>query len=213
VPNNDGYRMESAPANSATRIALAFECALGLAAIGLGWVIGQWPLVGVSFATDESSREQVMAVGWGLVATGPLLIALYLAEKFPIGPLRELGEITGQVVDRMFRGATTGQLLAVSVAAGWGEELLFRGFVQAGISQLVSEWPGQVVAVVIASFLFGICHWLNKAYAILAMLAGAYFGALLLLSGNIITPITAHAAYDFLALMYLLRPDSLLGSE
>jgi len=205
--------MDSAPANSTTRIALAFECALGFAAIGIGWLMGQSPLVGVSFASDEASRQQVVAVGWGLVATGPLLVVLYFCERFPIGPLRGLNEMTNSVVARMFGGATAGQLLAVAIAAGWGEELLFRGLVQGAISQWVSDWPGQVAAILIASVLFGLCHWLNKTYAFLAMLAGAYFGLLLLLTGNILAPITAHAAYDFLALVYLLHPDSLLGSE
>lgn len=205
--------MESVPANSTTRIALAFECALGLAALGIGWLVGQSPLVGVTFASDEASRQQVVAVGWGLVATGPLLVVLYLCERFPIGPLRELSDMTGTAVTRMFGGATAGQLLTVAIAAGWGEELLFRGLVQNGISRLVSDWPGQVAAIGIASVLFGLCHWLNKTYAILAMLAGVYFGVLLLLTDNILAPITAHAAYDFLALVYLLHPDSLLGSE
>lgn len=205
--------MDSVPTNSTTRIALAFECALGLAALGIGWLVGQSPLVGVSFAGDEISRQQVMAVGWGLVATGPLLVVLYLCERFPVGPLRGLNEITDSVVTRMFGGATTGQLLAVAIAAGWGEELLFRGLVQGGLAQWMSDWPGQAAAVLIASVLFGLCHWLNRTYAILAMLAGAYFGFVLLLTGNILAPITAHAAYDFLALVYLLQPDSLLGSE
>jgi uncharacterized protein len=205
--------MDSVPTNSTTRIALAFECALGLAALGIGWLIGQSPLVGVSFAGDEISRQQVMAVGWGLVATGPLLVVLYFCERFPVGPLRGLNEITDSVVTRMFGGATTGQLLAVAIAAGWGEELLFRGLVQGGLSQWMSDWPGQAAAVLVASVLFGLCHWLNRTYAILAMLAGAYFGVVLLLTGNILAPITAHAAYDFLALVYLLQPDSLLGSE
>src|SRR6478609_2425245 len=152
--------MDSAPANSTTRIALAFECALGFAAIGIGWLMGQSPLVGVSFASDEASRQQVVAVGWGLVATGPLLVVLYFCERFPIGPLRGLNEMTNSVVTRMFGGATAGQLLAVAIAAGWGEELLFRGLVQGAISQWVSDWPGQVAAILIASVLFGLCHWL-----------------------------------------------------
>lgn len=205
--------MDSAPANATTRIALLFECALGFVALGIGWLVGQSPLVGVSFVSDEASRQQVVAVGWGLVATGPLLVVLYLFERFPVGPLRGLNEVTNSVVTRMFGGATAGQILAVAIAAGWGEELLFRGLVQGAISQLVSDWPGQVAAILVASVLFGLCHWLTKTYAFLAMLAGAYFGLILLLTGNILAPITAHAAYDFLALVYLLHPDSLLGSE
>jgi len=103
--------------------------------------------------------------------------------------------------------------MLVALAAGVGEELLFRGLVQSGLSRLLTDWPGQIVAVAAASVLFGLCHWLNATYAVLAMLAGAYFGLILLLTGNILAPITAHAAYDFLALVYLIRPEGLLPSE
>jgi len=204
--------MDSTDADRTTRLALAFEGALGISAMVIGWLVGHWPLVGVSFV-DEEARRQVMAVGWGLVATGPLLVVLFLCERFPVGPLRQVQEMTAHVVLRMFGGATSGQLFVVALAAGIGEELLFRGLVQSGMARLLSDWPGQVTALVVASALFGICHWLNSTYAILAMLAGAYFGLLLILTGNVLTPITAHAVYDFLALVYLIRPQSLVGSD
>src|SRR6185503_9457210 len=115
-----------------------------------------------------------------------------------------LRQLTSEVIARMFGGASPAQLAAVALAAGCGEELLFRGLVQSGIAQLFSDPIGPAVALLVASILFGVCHWLNATYAILAMLAGAYFGVLLMLTGNILAPITAHAAYDFLALVYLI---------
>lgn len=191
-----------------TQIALVFECALGAAALMIGWLVNQWPLVGFS-TLPEDSAQQLVAVGWGLVATGPLLVALMLMERFPIGPLRSLREMTSEVILRMFGGASIAQLAAVAVAAGVGEELLFRGLVQSGLGRFFDVG----VAVVAASVLFGVCHWLNTTYAILAMLAGAYFGACLIGTGNILTPVVAHAAYDFLALVYLVQPASLIGSN
>src|SRR5439155_25435454 len=141
--------------------------------------------------------------------TGPLLVALMLLERVPIGPLRNLREMTSAVILRMFGGASIMQLAAVAVVAGLGEELLFRGLVQTGLSHFF----GLAVGITTASLLFGVCHWLNTTYAILAMLAGAYFGACLLATGNILTPVVAHAAYDFLALLYLVRPASLIASK
>jgi membrane protease YdiL (CAAX protease family) len=113
----------------------------------------------------------------------------------------------------MFGGATLGQLAAVSLVAGCGEELLFRGLLQAGVSGWISGHVGLGVGLAVASALFGVCHWLSGTYAILAVLAGAYFGLLLILTGNILAPIIAHAAYDFLALAYLIKPEHLIGSE
>lgn len=190
-----------------TRIALLFEGGLGAAALVVGWLLGQWPLVGFSTQAEDLQR-QIQAVGWGLVATGPLLVALVLMEQFPVGPLRRLHEMTSVVILRMFGGASLVQLAAVALAAGLGEELLFRGLVQAGATRFF----GLFVGLAAASALFGVCHWLNATYAILAMLAGAYFGLWLVATGNILTPIVAHAAYDFLALIYLVQPAGWLGS-
>jgi membrane protease YdiL (CAAX protease family) len=113
---------------------------------------------------------------------------------------------------RMFGGASLWQLAVVALAAGVGEELLFRGLVQAGLERWLGGVEGRIAALAIASVLFGVCHWLNATYAALAVLAGAYFGGLLLLTENILAPITAHAAYDFLALVYLVDPAKMLGS-
>jgi len=205
--------MPSSSADTTTRIALAFESALGVAAIAIGWLIGHSPFVGIDLASEQT-HAQVLAIGWGLVATGPLLVALFLCDQFPIGPLRGLREMTANIINRMFSGATTGQLAAIALAAGCGEELLFRGLVQSGLVRLIGDWPGGLIAAIaVASLLFGLCHWLNATYAILAILAGAYFGVVLVLTGNILAPIMAHAVYDFLALIYLIRPDGLLPSE
>src|SRR5262245_18270926 len=167
-----------------TQIALVFECALGVVALLIGWLVNQWPMVGFS-TLPEDVTQQIVAVGWGLVATGPLLVALVLMEQFPIGPLCGLREMTSEVILRMFGGASIAQLAAVAVAAGVGVELLFRGLVQAGVGRFFHIG----VAVVAASVLFGLCHWLNTTYAILAMLAGAYVGVCLIATGNILTPV------------------------
>jgi membrane protease YdiL (CAAX protease family) len=161
---------------------------------------------------SEAAREQLAAIGWGLGATLPLLVALALLDRFPIGPLKGLKEIAHDLIARLFHGASYLQLAVISLAAGFGEELLFRGLVQDGMARLIGGEIGPWIALVLASVLFGVCHWLNTTYALLAMLAGLYFGLLLMLSGSLWTPIIAHAAYDFVALVYLIRPNNLIRS-
>ena len=141
------------------------------------------------------------------------MVALWAIDRFPIGPLAQLRDTTLQVVLQMFGGASLLQLAAVSLAAGFGEELLFRGLMQAGLSRLLPGPGGVWIALAIAAVLFGLCHWLNTTYAVLAMLAGAYFGFIFVMTGSILTPIVAHAAYDFLALSYLIQPKGLIGSN
>ena len=202
--------MEDSQPAEMTRLALLFEGSLGLAALAFGWLLGHSPLVGLA---REETAPQIAALGWGLVATGPLLVALMIVDWLPLAALKRVRELASEAILRMFGGATVLQLAVVSLAAGIGEELLFRGLVQAGVSRWMSGVEGQMTAVLLTSVLFGFCHWLNTTYALLAMLAGAYFGLLLVATGNILAPITAHAAYDFLALVYLVRPARMLGSK
>jgi membrane protease YdiL (CAAX protease family) len=192
-----------------TLVALAFEGGLGALALVVGWLLKHWPAPGMSVEAN-SLKGQLMAIGWGLMATVPLLVALLIMDRFPLGPIQSVKDIAQGLIARMFRDASVLHLAVISLAAGFGEELLFRGLVQAGIAKLSGGTYGPLIALAAASALFGVCHWLNTTYAVLAMLAGIYFGLLMMLSGSLWTPIVAHAAYDFLALVYLLRPQNLI---
>ncbi len=101
----------------------------------------------------------------------------------------------------MFSGWSLSQLALISVVAGVAEEALFRGAIQGSLARGV----GPKLALVIASVLFGAAHLITWTYAVMATVMGAYLGALWLWTGNLITPMVAHALYDFVALIYLLR--------
>ena len=66
---------------------------------------------------------------------------------------------------------------------------------------MVGDW----IALVGVAILFGLLHAVNVAYAVLAALMGLYLGWLWMATGNLAVPIVAHAVYDFLALVYILR--------
>ncbi len=91
-------------------------------------------------------------------------------------------------------------LFGISVLAGLGEEMLFRGLIQDVFSSSLPLW----MAVALASLLFGMMHAVTPTYAVLAGLMGAYLGWLYLATGNLLGPIVAHAVYDFVALVYLM---------
>lgn len=79
-------------------------------------------------------------------------------------------------------------ILVIGIAAGFAEELLFRGCFQrllttAGINVHVAIW---VVAFVFSAFHFQFYGFVPR------LLLGAYFGYLLLWSGSIWVPVTAH---------------------
>jgi membrane protease YdiL (CAAX protease family) len=97
--------------------------------------------------------------------------------------------------------ASAGGIVLLAALAGLGEELLFRGVVQ----EWLAARYGLLLGVVGASVLFGLGHWLSASYAVLAALIGAWLGLVFVLSGNLLAPIVAHAAYDVVALAVLAR--------
>lgn len=111
------------------------------------------------------------------------------AEKIPlIGPLREkvLFELKA-----IFDNMRMMDLLIISLLAGIGEELIFRGIVQVKFG------------LVIASIVFGLMHSISLAYVVVTIIMGFYIGVLYQASGNLLVPIQLHFVYDFAALVYL----------
>ena len=150
------------------------------------------------------------AMNWSSVSTGVLLTlplgvlaaALDLVEdRFPA--LQDVTKATQRSVLALLGGTFKPALaliisLALGCVAGVGEEMLFRGVVQ---YELQSRF-GQVVAVGLSSIIFGALHAVTPLYAFLAALASVYFGAMYIWSSNLAIPITAHAFYDLVALLF-----------
>lgn len=98
-------------------------------------------------------------------------------------------------------------LLALAALAGIGEELLFRGLIQGWVAENTSD----VWGVAVASFLFGLAHFLSPAYFVIATLMGAALGAAYVFSESILLVIVWHGVYDLIALVVLTRSPRLLG--
>jgi uncharacterized protein len=80
-------------------------------------------------------------------------------------------------------------------------EVFFRSVLQGGLATHF----GTIPALAVASVIFGCFHFVTKTYAVIATLIGAYLGILWLAAGNLLVPITTHAVYDFVALVYFLK--------
>jgi membrane protease YdiL (CAAX protease family) len=93
------------------------------------------------------------------------------------------------------------QLAIISLLAGICEEVLFRGALQAGLTDKI----GTAGALVIASIAFGLAHPVSKQYVVGATVIGFFLGGLYIARGNLLAPIVAHALYDFCALTWFLR--------
>ncbi|MBN1910445.1 MAG: CPBP family intramembrane metalloprotease [Pirellulales bacterium] len=178
-------------------VAVLFEGALAVVAVGLGWLFGHAP--GSTFRPDWAG------LGWGIVATGPLLVGLWGIVRTPWEPLRQIVRVVDETLAPMFRDAGLADLAAIAVVAGVGEEMLFRGLIQGGLAVWIGGPEGVWIGLAAGSVIFGLFHPITRAYAVMAGLIGLYLGWLWIISGNLLVPITTHAVYDFAALVYLIR--------
>ncbi|HUF34469.1 MAG TPA: type II CAAX endopeptidase family protein, partial [Gemmatimonadales bacterium] len=135
----------------------------------------------------------------GIAATAPLLVGLGWSLHTRWQPMVRLIELVEERIGPLFVGATRGELALVALLAGLGEEALFRGVLQDALAGRLPVWA----ALLLASILFGVAHWVTATYAMLATLVGIYLGALYHVTGNLLAPIAAHALYDLVALSVL----------
>ena len=176
--------------------ALSFEVGLGLVALVCGFATNVWP------------AAKLWPVTLGTVVLGaasaipPLLIMLSIRRvQWP--PLRNLTEMVDDRLVPLFRGLSIWELALLSFAAGWGEELLFRGLVQGE----VADRTNIVMGILIASLFFGLVHFLSPTYFVMAFCVSIYFGWLYWQFNSLWVPILGHAVYDFLMLLFLQRMD------
>lgn len=174
-------------------LALAFEAGLVGLAVVLGWWTGYRPFALVRVAWE--------ALAWGVVATAPLILGLWWCTRTRQPALaRLMEEVEGRLVP-LFARSSYFELAMISLVAGIGEEGLFRGVIQRALAAHL--YPS--IGLLAASVLFGLGHTITPAYGLVAGLIGLYLGALFVASGNLLPPIVAHALYDFVALVYLIR--------
>jgi hypothetical protein len=185
--------IENAPGSTRKwfTIACLLEGTIGIVALALGWLL-DLPVL-------ATLKWEIKTALVGLLGAAPML-CLFLCLLFS-GWFRDFRRQVEPLIHRMFQGWSAGQLAVISILAGLGEELFFRGFIQGGLGRHL----GDGAALIIASLLFGLVHWINRIYLIAATFMGLYLGLLWLWSGNLLAPVVAHAAYDFIALMWILR--------
>ena len=188
--------------NGIVLLTILVEGGMVALALALGWAFEVLPLQ--RFALE--ARD----VGWGLLATIPPVVGFAAMTRWPIGPLRKLEAFTNDVLRPFLAPCTTVDLLGISCMAGLGEEMLFRGFLQGALTDWLPWWLG----LILTSVVFGLLHLITFTYAVLAALMGAYLGLLYEATGNLLTPMVTHAAYNFVVLVYVMYgPGSPIAEE
>lgn len=172
---------------------LAFEGLMVPLALVLAWLLGLSPWSGLGVSPG--------VVLGAVAATIPLLAALALCARQRPAWFDELERQVRPLVEMLFRGRGSGPVVAVAALAGLGEELLFRGVLQAWLV----GFSGPVAGILLASALFGLVHAVTPAYFALATAMGLYLGVLYHFTGSLLLVALVHALYDWVALEYLVR--------
>lgn len=203
------YEMVEAQSDKRVRliwIGVLVECGLMLLGLLFGWLgfyDHQQPISSIDWSTWP------FAIRWGLIMLVPMLAYLVLFHFWTPDFYRPMQRVIDSQLRPMFAKSNYLELLILATFAGFGEELFFRWCLQGGITSLLEPTVGTTISIgagiAIASLIFGVCHWVNKTYAITTTIVGAYLGATMVWTGTWLVPAIAHAAFDFVALIYIVN--------
>lgn len=174
------------------RTALLFQSGIG--------VVGLIAILLFDIPVQNSGLSWAQSLGWGCFGAfctyGLLVLMTRVPGLFP----DNLERLMRHLYDF---AASFGWpvLVALSIVAGVGEELLFRGAVQGWLTQSL----GTGAAIAVASVLFGLVHFVSFTYFLVATGLGLLLGTAYALSGSLALVMIWHAIYDVIALFCLLR--------
>ncbi len=165
--------------------------------IGVVGLVAVW-LFAIPVYTGELSWFQNVAGGvLGAFGTyGVLLLLIRIPGLFPEDIEQQM-----RGLHKFVSGFGWPVLVTLSIFAGVGEELLFRGAVQGWLAGSA----GELVAIIVASLLFGLVHYISFTYFLVATSLGLLLGTVYAVSGSIALVMIWHAVYDIIALFFLIR--------
>jgi len=142
-------------------------------------------------------RDMALGTLWAAI---PFLFFVILVSKpgKRIPGIQGLRRLMRKGVHELFSHAATLDIAFISLLAGIGEEVLFRGVIQGKFG------------LFIASVLFGFAHAITPAYVVVATIMGLYIGFLYDYYGSLLVIIQLHFMYDLCALLWLkykIEPD------
>lgn len=141
------------------------------------------------------------ATAYALLLCLPMFVSLIFVTRSRWELLVRFRKELDEKVLPIFLKSNIVDLAIISLLAGVGEELFFRGWMQTVLAERSGVWVG----ILAASLIFGLLHYLSITYAIYAFATGIYLGVIYYVFGNLYIVMAIHAVYDFVALVYLVR--------
>ena len=160
----------------------------GLVVVAVLW--STWRGIPLEWGEPRSSVAIGLAIA-ALLALANWYLLVRAPERFGVATVRRLYR---DVLKPTFGRISALDAVVVSIAAGVGEELLFRGVMQPEIGLLPT------------SLVFGILHTGGSetmAFGLWVAVMGAALGGLAIWTDGLLAPVVAHAAYDAAAFTYI----------
>ncbi|QDS86593.1 CAAX amino terminal protease self- immunity [Rosistilla ulvae] len=180
--------------------AVGFEIALGIVAVIVGKYFGPVANGFVPPLTDAWSI--LWGTGLGALLALPMVALVQGLQKLKFSQVEEINRMGRDRMLPLVKELTTSELAILSICAGVGEEMLFRGWLQTLLTGTESQWNpiSILVGISVASLAFGLAHAITKLYVAVVFAMGILFGIMLVATGNLLVPIAAHAMFDFIQL-------------
>lgn len=176
--------------------AFAVVLSMGCAIIGVAHILSHLLATPLAPQFLGMNASFVSAITYGIAATIPMVVLLRMFMRSTYPPFVHFRDDQIDFLSQLDFKLTHSRIVVISLVAGFGEEMLFRGVFQTYLNDHVSL----SLAILVPNIVFGLLHARNIAYALIAGAAGIYFGVLYALTGALLVPIIAHALYDFAAL-------------
>ncbi|MCC9599445.1 CPBP family intramembrane metalloprotease [Stieleria sp. JC731] len=209
--------------------ACGFELAIGIVGLVIAAVIGFDARAYLPRFEDIHPETLAKQIGIGAAAAFPMLIVVQLLMKIPHKSINAIKRLSDAPTMKAILSLSYAELIVLSLCAGIGEELAFRGCllpwfaaIEDPSSSIINPYDvGEqftlapmsllVAAVVFSSVAFGMLHPITKLYVVIASLMGIYFALLLITTGSLLIPIVAHATFD--AVQFVIAKRELAEEE
>jgi membrane protease YdiL (CAAX protease family) len=180
-------------------VLLAGEIVSAVLVLAWAWITGTpWHKLGF-VASPNWWRDVAFGVVGGVLLKFTMKALIMPALGFP--PINEAYRyLAGNAA------ALPGMLFMVFVGAGFGEELVWRGFLFERLRAAFGDSQRAILGgLIVTSVLFGLAHYQSQgvAGATQATMTGLVFGSAYLLTGRIWPVMIAHAAFDVAAVLMI----------
>lgn len=212
--NDESDLTEETPDDFLFAWACGFELAIGLVGLVIAWIVGMDARAYIGKLDQLDWRSVLFDGALGAVAAIPMLIAIALLMKIPHDSITAIKRLSDMPTIKALLSLTNAELLTLSLCAGIGEELAFRGVLLPWLTSLrdaSAAFPNTfdvgdsfqlanpallVAAVILSSVAFGMVHPITKLYVVVASTMGVYFAILMIATDSLIVPMVCHAVYD-----------------